>query len=82
MIQRLLLALMQTQNEAADAVLLEALRLGNEREQQNVLDALLERKTVGGLTGVVAQYSRRAGRPRPVLLAPAGAAATPDPRQR
>src|SRR4051812_8980866 len=60
MIQRLLLALVQTKNEAADAVLLEALRLGVEREQQVVLDALLERKTVRGLTGVIAQYPKLA----------------------
>jgi len=56
MIQRLLLALVESKNEAADAVLLEALRLGNEAEQRMALDALLERKTVRGLSGVVAQY--------------------------
>jgi HEAT repeat protein len=56
MIQRLLLALVETSNEAADAVLLEALRLGNEGEQRTVLDALLERKTVRGLSGVVGLY--------------------------
>src|SRR3954470_17321944 len=65
MIQRLLLALVETKNEAADAVLLEALRLGDEREEGIVLDALLERKTVGGLTGVVAQYAQL---PEPLQL--------------
>jgi HEAT repeat protein len=56
MIQRLLLALVESKNEAADAVLLEALRLGNEGEQRTALDALLERKSVRGLSGVVGQY--------------------------
>src|SRR5687767_6605245 len=58
MIQRLLLALVQTKNEAADAVLLEALRLGAEHEQQAVLDALLARRTVRGMSGVVGLYAR------------------------
>src|SRR3954470_4770474 len=53
MIQRLLLALVETKNEAADAGLLEALRLGNEREQAAVLDALLERKDARRLKGVI-----------------------------
>lgn len=56
MIQRLFLALVESKNEAADAVLLEALRLGNEAEQRMALDALLERKTVRGLGGVVGLY--------------------------
>jgi HEAT repeat protein len=56
MIRRLIHALVQTNNGAADAVLLEALRLGNEREKEPVLDALLQRKSVKGLSGVIAQY--------------------------
>ena len=55
MIDRLLHALVQTQNEAADAVMLEALRLGNEREQTAVLEALLRRRAVRGMIGGVGQ---------------------------
>ena len=58
MIQRLLHALVQSKNEAADAVLAEALRMGVEREQQAVLAALLARRTVRGLTSVIAEYDR------------------------
>lgn len=56
MIQRLFLALIQSKNEAADAVLLESLRLGTEREKQTVIDALLARHSVRGLSGVVGVY--------------------------
>jgi HEAT repeat protein len=56
MLQRLIHALIDTRNEAADDVLLEALELGDEREQAQALDALLRRKTVRGLSGVVAQF--------------------------
>ena len=56
MIRRLIHALVQSKNGAADAVLLEALRLGNAREQEPVLDALLQRKSVKGLSGVIAAY--------------------------
>jgi HEAT repeat protein len=48
---------MQTQNEAADDVLLEALRLGSEDEKPMLLAALLKRKTVRGLAGVVGLYA-------------------------
>lgn len=58
MIQRLIHALVQSNNEAADAVLLEALRLGIEREQRTAFDALLARRTVRGLTGVISMYDR------------------------
>jgi hypothetical protein len=58
MLDRLLDTLVRSENEAADAVLLEALRLGVEREQRDVLWALLRRRTVRGLSGVVALYDR------------------------
>ena len=58
MITRLFHALTQSKNEAADAVLVEALRLGVEREQEPVLTALLKRRTVRGLSGVVAHYDK------------------------
>ncbi|HLL45814.1 MAG TPA: hypothetical protein VK399_03865, partial [Longimicrobiaceae bacterium] len=56
MVNSLIHALVQSKNEAADVVLLEALRLGIEREQGPALDALLKRKTVRGLSGVVGRY--------------------------
>lgn len=56
MLDRLIDTLVGSRNEAADTVLLEALRLGTEREQGRVLSALFRRKTVLGLGGVVRQY--------------------------
>jgi len=53
---RLIAALVQSKNEAADDALLEALRLGNEPEQAVALDALFQRKTVHGLSGVIGQF--------------------------
>lgn len=58
MLDRLFHALIHSENEAADDVLLEALRLGTEREQRPVLGALLRRRTVRGLGGVIARYER------------------------
>jgi hypothetical protein len=49
-------ALVQSKNEAADDLLLEGLRVGVEVEQSVVLAALLQRKTVRGLSGVVQGY--------------------------
>jgi HEAT repeat protein len=65
MLDRVFDTLVASKNEAADAVLLEALRLGNEREQRQVMWALLRRKTVRGLGGVVAMYDRL---PEPLQL--------------
>jgi len=56
MVPSLVQALVSSQNEAADDVLLEALRLGNEAEQAVALEALFKRQTVHGLSGVVARY--------------------------
>jgi hypothetical protein len=53
---RLIAALVQSKNEAADDALLEALRLGNEPERAVALDALFQRKTVHGLSGVIGQF--------------------------
>jgi HEAT repeat protein len=58
MYDRLLDTLVASKNEAADDVLLEALRLGVEREQRAVLWALLRRRTVRGLSGVIANFER------------------------
>ena len=49
-------ALVQSKNEAADDLLLEGLRVGMEVEQSVVLAAILQRKTVRGLSGVVQGY--------------------------
>src|SRR5205814_3962876 len=46
----------QSTNEAADDALLEALRLGTDDEQAIALDALFQRKTTHGLSGVIGQY--------------------------
>lgn len=58
MIGQLLSALIASNNEAADAVLLEALRLGTPAEQGPVLEALVKRKTIGGLCGVIEQFDQ------------------------
>ena len=65
LLDRLFDTLVTSNNEAADDVLLEALRLGVEREQRQVLWALLRRRTVRGLGGVVALYDRL---PEPLQL--------------
>src|SRR5437870_966242 len=56
MLDRLIHALVESKNEAADDVLLEALRLGVEEEQRPVLMGLLRRRTERGLAGVIARY--------------------------
>src|SRR3982751_1324289 len=58
MLERLIHALVNSTNEAADDLLVEALRLGNESEQAPALDALLRRDNVHGLSGVIGQYER------------------------
>src|SRR5258708_4371488 len=56
MLDRLLHALVQTKNEAADDLLLQALRLGVQSEQAVALDVLLQRKTAHGLKNLLGQY--------------------------
>ena len=56
MLDRLIHALVQSNNEAADDLLLQALRLGNVPEQQVALDALLKRETSRGLSGVISRF--------------------------
>ena len=48
--------LISSENEAADELLLEGLRLGAEVEQMVVLKAIFQRKRIRGLSGVVQQY--------------------------
>lgn len=56
MLQDLFQTLIDSQNEAADDVLLEALRLGAESEKSMALGALFKRRTLHGLLGVIGQY--------------------------
>jgi HEAT repeat protein len=55
-LDRLITALIESKNEAADDALLEALRLGTGPEQGVALDALFARKTTHGLSGVIGRY--------------------------
>jgi hypothetical protein len=48
--------LVHSENEAADELLLEGLRLGAEVEQMVVINAIFQRKRIRGLSGVVEQY--------------------------
>jgi HEAT repeat protein len=57
MLSQLVQALVDSKNEAADQVLLEALRVGNEAEKALALNALFRRATVKSLVGVVEQYN-------------------------
>ena len=57
MLSRLVQALVDSKNEAADEVLLEALRAGNEAEKALALNALFRRATLKAMSGVVEQYS-------------------------
>ncbi len=56
MLANLVDALVQSKNEAADDVLVEALRLGTEAEKSLVLGALLRRATSRGLSNAIALY--------------------------
>jgi HEAT repeat protein len=56
MLQPLVQALVSSENEAADDLLLHALALGNDAEKAVALDALFKRQTVHGLSGVIGQY--------------------------
>jgi hypothetical protein len=68
MLDKLIQALAETKNEAADDVLLEALRLGSEQEKGMILAGLIRRKNVRGLTGVILQFdSLPAARKQDVL---------------
>jgi len=58
MLESLINALVETKNEAADALLLEALDIGTEHEKSVALSALFRRKTLRGMSGVVTRYAR------------------------
>ena len=55
---QLLLALIRSKNEAADDVLVEALRLGDTGERLRALEALIRRGTVRGLSGAISLFDR------------------------
>src|SRR4051812_7416484 len=57
MLSRLVQALVDSTNEAADDVLLEAMRAGNEAEKSLALNALFRRATSKALCGVIEQYT-------------------------
>ncbi|MDB5327545.1 MAG: hypothetical protein JWM57_3114 [Phycisphaerales bacterium] len=54
---RLLAAIGRAENRAADDLLLEALRLGNEAEQAMLLEVLITRNTSASHLGILAQYA-------------------------
>ena len=56
-LDRLIAALVRSDNDAADDTLLEALRLGNDTERATVINALLRRKKMRGLTGLIEQFT-------------------------
>ena len=56
MLERLLHALIDSQNEAADDVLVEALRLGNPAEKAPIFIAIMRRKSVRGMCGIIEQF--------------------------
>jgi HEAT repeat protein len=60
MIDDLLRTLVHSRNRAADDVLVDALRLGTVHEQTVILGALLARKSVNGLMGVIEHYDKLA----------------------
>ncbi len=53
---RLISALVASKNEAADELLLEALRSGNLGEQKLMIETLIRRGTVRGLGGIIGLY--------------------------
>src|ERR1043165_2607971 len=68
MLSQLIHALVLSKNEAADEVLLEALRVGSGAEQALALNALLRRKTPTGLRGVIALYNKLPATIQPTIL--------------
>jgi HEAT repeat protein len=55
---RLIQVLIESQNQAADDLLLEALRIGNAREQALALEAIFRRNTTRGLGGMIGLYEQ------------------------
>jgi len=57
MLSELVRQLVNSKNEAADEVLLEALRLGSDLEKSLALGALMRRESLKGLSGVIQSYN-------------------------
>lgn len=62
-LQKLLSLLVSADNQAADDLLLEALRIGSEQEKAIAVEALVRRAGSYGLVGVLAQYDQL---PKPI----------------
>jgi hypothetical protein len=58
LVEQLLAALISSANLAADDVLVEALRLGTEDEKWPVLEAILQRRNVRSLCGIIELYDK------------------------
>jgi HEAT repeat protein len=56
MVDQVLRSLVDSQNEAADDVVLECLGLGTLQERLVILGALLKRESIRGLTGIIETY--------------------------
>lgn len=56
MLERLIHVLVETKNEAADDLLLQAIELGNDKEAAVAMDALFRRQTVYGMSGLIGRY--------------------------
>lgn len=54
----LLLALIRSRNEAADDVLVECVRYGNDMEQRRGLEAIIQKRSVRALVGVLSLFDR------------------------
>jgi HEAT repeats len=67
--EQLLETLVGSPNEAADDLLLEALRVGTELEQSLILAALFKRQSTRGLAGVVEGYEQFSPRLQAYILA-------------
>jgi hypothetical protein len=67
--EQLLETLVGSPNEAADDLLLEALRVGTELEQSLILAALFKRQSTRGLAGVVEGYEQFSPRLQTYILA-------------
>jgi HEAT repeat protein len=68
MVDQVLASLIASENEAADDVLLEALRVGEGVEKTRALDALLQRKTPTGIFGLLLQFKDLSHELRLVVL--------------
>jgi HEAT repeat protein len=57
MLDQLIQSLVRTKNEAADDLLLQAVRMGIANEKRVALDVLMQRKTLRGLSGILRAFA-------------------------